>query len=306
MILSRNPLAGVARLATRMGLFALALMAAAAGAEPAAGGKIFLWEVRSGAHSVYVFGSLHVARSDFYPLPKPVEDAYRQADEVVVEVDISDQAKLAKSLPMLTYTAPDSLDQHVSPAVWKQLEAASTASQQDVSTIKPLKPAALASVLMLGVLATHGYDPQAGIDLHFIHEAHTDHKKIVELESIDFQAGILGGLSDEEGDAMLGETLQESRSGELVRAVDQLAAAWKAGDAETVGRLLRESNKDAASKRVFAKLFDERNAPMADRIATIAAGSEHALIVIGAGHLAGQGNVLELLKAKGLQVRQLP
>ena len=45
---------------------------------------------------------------------------------------------------------------------------------------------------------------------------------------------------------------------------------------------------------------------MADKIAALASGPEHALIVIGAGHLAGQNNVLDLLKAKGLQVRRLP
>jgi hypothetical protein len=161
-------------------------------------------------------------------------------------------------------------------------------------------------MLAVSVLAAHGYDPQAGIDLHFLDSAHADGKRIVELETPDFQARILGGMSDADGEAMLSETLEEMRSDDLVRATDDLAAAWKSGDEESVARLLREANKDEASKRLFAKLFDERNPAMADKIAAVASGSEHALVVIGAGHLAGHNSVLELLKAKGLQVRQLP
>jgi hypothetical protein len=287
-------------------LLGLALIACGAGAAAASGGKIFLWEVKSATNTVYVLGSLHVARADFYPLPKAVENAYRQADELVVEIDITDTASIAKSLPLLTYTAPDSLDHHLSPAVWKQVKAASKKNKRDVAALKPLKPATLASMLAVSMLAAHGYDPQAGIDLHFLDSAHADGKRIVELETPDFQARILGGMSDADGEAMLSETLEEMRSDDLVRATDDLAAAWKSGDEESVARLLREANKDEASKRLFAKLFDERNPAMADKIAALASGSEHALVVIGAGHLAGHNSVLELLRAKGLQVRQLP
>jgi uncharacterized protein YbaP (TraB family) len=290
----------------RRGLLGLALAAGAAGAEPAAGAKALLWEVKSATHSVYVFGSMHVARSDFYPLPKAVEDAYRQADELVVEVDISDLAKVSRSIPLLTYAPPDSLDKHVSPQVWKQLEAVSSRSRQDVAALKSLRPATLASALVVGALSEHGYDPQAGVDLHFLASAHADAKRVIELESAEFQAGVLAGLTDDEGDAMLRETLEETQSGELLTNADRLASAWKAGDDEAIARLLREANKDAASKKISSKLFDERNPAMADKIAALASGPEHALIVIGAGHLAGQNNVLDLLKAKGLQVRRLP
>jgi uncharacterized protein YbaP (TraB family) len=285
-------------------LFGLVLVACAAGAEPAAGGKLFLWEVKSATNSVYVFGSMHAAKPDMYPLPQPVEEAYRQADRLVVEADITDQAKVFESFALLTYAPPDSLDKHVSPEVWKQLEA--TPLAQDAATLKTLRPAALASILVVGALAAHGYDPQAGIDLHFLMSAHASAKQVVELESAEFQAGILGSLTDEEGNAMLSETLKGARSGELVREADKVASAWKAGDDESLGRLLREANKDAASKKIYTKLIDERNPAMAEKIAALASGSGHAFVVIGAGHLAGDKNVLELLKAKGLKVRQLP
>jgi uncharacterized protein YbaP (TraB family) len=289
------------------GLLGLALAACAGAAEPPAGGHApLLWEVKSPTNSVYIFGSMHVARQDFYPLPKPVEDAYHRADELVVEVDVTDPSAMARSVPLLTYAPPDSLDQHLTPEVWKEVAAESAESKQDVSLLKPLKPAILASVLVVDTLEKHGYDPKAGIDLHFLTSAHADAKRVVELESAEFQAGVLGGLTDDEGNAMLGDTLEEMRSGELVRSTDQLAAAWKAGDGDAIARLLREANKDPASRKIFAKLFDDRNPAMADKIAALASQPQHAFVVIGAGHLAGENNVLDLLKAKGLQVRRVP
>lgn len=296
----------------RRGLLALGVVTGAAGAalaaspEPAAGGKIFLWEVKSPTNAIYVFGSLHVAKADFYPLPKAVEDAYRQAQELVVEIDATDVTRVSQTLPLLTYAPPDGLDHHVSPEVWKRVEAASRKQDQDLAAFRMLKPAVLASELLVESLASHGYDPQAGIDAHFLWSAREDHKLIVELETPDFQANVLGGLSDADGEAMLSETLNEMGTDELARETDQLAAAWKTGDAETVARLLREANKDEASKKIFKRLFDERNPAMAEKIAAIASSSQKALVVIGAGHLAGTNSVLELLKTKGLQVRQLP
>jgi len=280
--------------------------AAADQAAPAAGGKLFLWQVKSATNSAYVFGSMHTARSDFYPLPKPVEDAYRQADELVVELDITDQAEMFRALPLLMYGPSDSLERHVSPELWKQLRSAAASTGQDPAALGHLKAGALVSGLVLGALSVHGYNPQAGIDLHFLTSAHADGKKVIELETPEFQAGILGGLSDDEGDAMLKETLQEVHNGELVRMTDRIAAAWLAGDADQVASLLRESNHDAASKKIFARLFDERNPAMADKIAELATGPGHAFVVIGAGHLAGENSVLQRLRDKGLQVRQLP
>ncbi|HEX7156164.1 MAG TPA: TraB/GumN family protein [Burkholderiaceae bacterium] len=294
------------RIAARMlaCLLGVAFVACAAAAEAGAGGRIFLWEIKSATNSVYLFGSLHVARPDFYPLPRTVEDAYRQADELVVELDVTDPAKVARGVPLLMYSPPDSLDKHLSPETWKMLEAMTAAAKQDAASLKPLKPALLVSALMMGALASHDYKPQAGIDRHFLQLAHADAKPVVDLETAEFQAAILSGLSDEDGDMMLREMIDELRTGDLLHNIEDLSAAWRAGDVESTARLMHEANKDPASQRLYTKLFDERNGPLADKIASLAAGPKRALVVIGAGHLAGENSVVDLLKAKGLQVRQ--
>ena len=82
-----------------------------------------LWEIKSGKQTAYIFGSIHVAKADFYPLPATVEAAYAQAATVAVEVDIDNPVQMQKATPFLTYGAGDKLENHLTPATWAKLTA---------------------------------------------------------------------------------------------------------------------------------------------------------------------------------------
>jgi len=50
-----------------------------------------IWEVRSEANAVYLLGSIHLGRSDMYPMGPVVEKAYQASKIVVLEADPTDQ-----------------------------------------------------------------------------------------------------------------------------------------------------------------------------------------------------------------------
>jgi hypothetical protein len=169
-----------------------------------------------------------------------------------------------------------------------------------------LKPAMVATGLMIGVVAQQGYDPAQGIDLHFIKRAKKDGKQLVELESLEFQARMLGGLSDEDGDAMLSQTLHSLSNGDAVRDTALMVQAWKAGDAEALATILEETaNKDAGSRKIMKLLLDDRNPAMADQIVALMSAGKKVMIVVGAGHITGKNSITDLLRQRGLQVRQM-
>ncbi|MBL8506911.1 MAG: TraB/GumN family protein [Chitinimonas sp.] len=60
---------------------------------------------------------------------------------------------------------------------------------------------------------------------------------------------------------------------------------------------------DPLSRRLNDKLLGQRNRTMADKIASMAA-ARPPLVVVGAGHLAGDDSVLELLKTRGFRIKQ--
>lgn len=275
-------------------------LAQAADETPANG---ILWEVRSATNTAYLFGSFHLAKASFYPLPVAVQNAYQQADTLAVEVDASDPQFTRKMIPLLTYAAPDKLENHVQKATWESMQKFLGAS---AAQFQSLKPAMVATGMMIGIVAQQGYDPAQGVDLHFIQRAKKDGKQVVELESLEFQARMLGGLSDEDGDAMLSQTLHSLSSGDAVRDTVLMVQAWKAGDAEALATMLEDAaNKDAGSRKLMKLLLDDRNPAMADQIVAMMTAGKKVMIVVGAGHVTGKNSITDLLRQRGLQVRQL-
>jgi uncharacterized protein YbaP (TraB family) len=289
---------------------ALFLSVAVANSAPAiaptpekATAKGILYEVKAATNTVYLFGSIHVGKADFYPLSEAVEAAYRQADVLAVEWDVSDKAAMMKLPPLSMYSPPDRLENHVTAATWQKLKSSMGPAAE---TFRLVKPAFLSMTLMMREYMRQGYDPKMAVDLHFIERASIDKKKIVELEGFELQVGILGGLSDEDGNAMLDQTLDGWRSGEALREIANLVSAWKSGDAARLETLIHDAtNKDAGSKKVWKVLLDDRNVGMTQKIATALEHGDRQFVVVGAGHLVGENSVTNLLKKQGLQVRQI-
>lgn len=281
----------------------LAGMLPAAAQSPSAPAHGVLWEIRSATNTAYLFGSVHLARADFYPLPESVQQAYRQADTLAVELDSDDAQAVAKAMPLLTYAAPDRLQNHLQKATWAQLQRFTG----DATTgLQRLKPAVVATGLMMQVFASQGYDPQQGVDLHFIRRARADRKPVIELESMEFQSRILGGLSDADGDALLAQTLDSLSSGDAVQETAEMVEAWKRGDNEKLVQILQQTAaKDAGSQKMMKLLLDDRNPALAAQISTLMQAGKKLLIVVGAGHIAGQHSITELLQQQGMQVRQI-
>ena len=65
---------------------ALCCFASAGAAPPAAGDgapKHFLWRVTGSKGVVYLLGTIHVGKADFYPLPPIIEDSFKKADRLI-------------------------------------------------------------------------------------------------------------------------------------------------------------------------------------------------------------------------------
>jgi hypothetical protein len=52
-------------------------------------------------------------------------------------------------------------------------------------------------------------------------------------------------------------------------------------------------------------LLDDRNPAMADQIVALMSAGKKVMIVVGAGHITGKNSITDLLRQRGLQVRQM-
>jgi uncharacterized protein YbaP (TraB family) len=288
-------------------LVALAPLAAQApvpAAKPAAE-KHFLWKATAGGHTAWLLGSVHVASEAMYPLAPVIEAAFVASPILVVEADIDllDSGKLqAQILEKGMYPANQSLKGSLPPVLYAKVEKSVPPLGVPLSVADRMRPWLLALTITSLRLQQQGLQPENGIDLHFLKRARGQ-KEIVELESADFQLRLLSGFSDELQRLFLEQTLDDPSSTQ--EEVEKMIRCWRTGDTAGIENLLfAERRKDPALEPVFVKLFDERNGPMAEKIEGYLRSGQGCLVVVGAGHLVGEGGILRRLSDHGITLEQ--
>lgn len=267
--------------------------------------KSFLWKIQSKANTVYVLGSLHFSKREIYPLREEIENAFDQSDFLVVEANVNDirKADVQKLVETAFYPANDTLEKHLSPETYERVKKEMAGLGIPTELINKQKPWFLAMTLVALESIKLGLDPKLGIDMHFLSKAEGK-KKILELESLDYQISVLSGLSDKDQESFLLYTLRDLNI--LEQELDKMIRAWTSGDTKTMESLMTKGVlEDKSLSSIYEKLIDERNKKMASKIENFLKAKETYFIIVGAGHLVGNEGVIELLKRDGYRAEQL-
>ncbi|MBW2443065.1 MAG: TraB/GumN family protein [Deltaproteobacteria bacterium] len=271
--------------------------------QPTATSKNCLWEVKGSSNNVFLLGSLHVLKSDAYPLAKAIDNAYRASPKVVFETDIggmADPAVQARMLSMGLYPEGQSLLQHISAPMRNDLQKRMTNLGLPLEQFARFKPWLLAVTLTTLELQRLGFSPAYGIDVHYFGRARADKKKIDFFESIEYQLSLLGEMGAEDQKAFLGQTLKDLEI--AAEMAGDMMDYWRKGQVDKLYKLLFQSFE--GYPEIEDRLLLQRNQDWAKKIETLLVEPEDVFIVVGAGHLIGPGSVVDLLKQKGYEVRQ--
>jgi uncharacterized protein YbaP (TraB family) len=276
----------------------------------AANDRAFFWEVASERVTVYLLGSIHFADKSFYPLRRVITDAFSRSENLVVELDITsvDQAEYNELLLQGGINKDgNTLRDVISKETWLQLEERLKLLNVDYDAIKQYRPGVLVMQLTAMQMMQLGFDPQHGIDVHFLREALSRSKNIIELETLDQQMSLF--LNAPDGELLLKESLHSlQKSEEMMLA---MIDAWKSGDEIRMSELLFE---DAVTDYpAFADIYDslifERNKQMTIKIKALLqmkpVEKAEYFVVVGAGHLIGQQGIVNALKENGYKVKRL-
>jgi len=265
--------------------------------------KLSLWKVEGKTNALYLFGSIHFLKKDFYPLPQPIEDAYKQSQVVVFEADLGEMESPEMQVKMLQAgRCPEgqTLKESVSKETYAKLESYLTEAGLPAVVFDQLRPWMVAVALVSSEIMKMGYNPEDGVDKYFYGKAKKDKKEVVPLETVDFQLGLFSGLTKQEEDAMLQETLQEISN--FKKDLQGIIDAWKTGDSKALEKFMLDSMKDYPA--LHKKLLIDRNKQWVDKLQKLHASGKTVFVVVGTGHLVGKDSLVDLLSARGLKVRQ--
>ena len=267
----------------------------------------YLWEATSLTNHVYLFGTVHAGRPEWYPLPAAVERAYADSKVLVVEADITNEDGMRKSAEAMTYKPPDSLRNHVKPEDYerfRKLLARYTLAEGQVAQLKPFMAV---SLLVFGEWGRNGFLPQYGVDAYFIRKAKGDLKKIVEIEGVDEQIRLMDSLTEAETRTLFEGTLSALESGLTNEQITGMVGAWQFGDANLMLEIARRYNDQVAGAKEFEEKFIwSRHPEMLAKIEGYLNDSrDRHFIAVGALHLSGPRGLVEQLKKRGYVVKQL-
>lgn len=253
------------------------------------------WQASKGGHTLLILGSIHLGTPDMYPLPERVVNFLKSSDGLVTEIDLNatGQQSITADKQALTREILDNT----------QLTSLSKINRilgYPDKAFFDLPAWQTALTLQVGQLTSLGYKTELGIDNYFTALAATNKIPVFGLESAGYQLGL---FTD---DARISEWLLTNTVDywqENQRISRCLADSWKSGDAAHLASLAEESKiNDFISERFIYK----RNRNWAEKL------SDHQflkdgryLVVVGALHLVGEQNLIQLLKQKGYQIERL-
>ena len=266
--------------------------------------KPFLWELSKGDKTVTLFGSLHIGKPDFYPIPESVIKRFEDSTVLAVEADVTLSETQQACLKLAT--TDEKLETMLSADDFAALSGYIKASNIPDGMVAKRKLWMVNLALVGAELNQLGVDFARGLDIVFLREAKSAKKRIVEVEGGAQQCAALAGATPAETTAALTRFLAAVRQNRMERRLDQMLVAYRAGDGPSLYKVVNEEFGDS-KEGLLAKqrIFDNRHPPMAERIDAYFKSPEKHFVVIGVGHMFGDNNLLEALGKRGIAIKRV-
>lgn len=270
----------------------------------AGGHPVTLWRIAGQTNTVYLLGSIHLLRSADHPLPAIIDAAYRDAEVLVMELDMDDLDPLAtQQLFNRAGVLQDgtTLRDLLGENAYRRAERAARQIDIPIDLLEKTEPWLAAVTVEMMALYRIGFDPMLGVEMYLMSRAAADQKPIEGLEEVEEQLQFLDGLSLQAQRDMLLQTLEDGA--EIAESIDEMVRAWRYGDVAALEHGLLDGI--AAHEELHEALVVNRNRRWVHEIRDMLDDSDDYLVVVGALHLVGEQGVPRLLAGEGIDIAQL-
>jgi len=263
-----------------------------------------VWEVKWGANTLYLGGTVHLLRPADYPLPAEFDLAYGNSSRIYFETDISSMNDLsiqAQMLQQLTYNDERTLKTVLNEAAYTALTAHTEKLGLPMMMLKKFKPGMIVSTLQVLDFQRMGFTPQ-GVDMHFNAKAVADGKYIGQFETIQEQIGFLAAMGEGNESEFILLSLKDLEQTDDLMV--QMLAAWRSGNAAELTKLFVDDMRNEAPE-IYQSLLLERNLNWLPDIEAMLGDADTEFVLVGAAHLIGPEGLVVMLEEKGYQVGHL-
>lgn len=254
------------------------------------------WSAQKGDLHYLILGSVHVGDESMYPLPTAITHFLAKSDGLIIETDVR-KTDGAVYPPATLLTKQVTSEQEAS-----QIARIAKETGLSYEVLMQLPPWQTALSVQMAQFSHLGYNPGDGVDMRLMSKATINNVPVLSLEPLQFQIDMLT-RQPQGGKELLTSILNDYDKGEQL--TDCLINSWKAGDAQ---KLVESADLSSVSDTFTEQFLYQRNRDWATKLdngTILPKPAGRYLVVVGALHLVGKDNLIDLLTQKGFQIAQL-
>jgi uncharacterized protein YbaP (TraB family) len=258
-----------------------------------------LWEVSGNGlnETSYIFGTLHVICPDEFVVFPGVEDALKNSERVILELDISDpQVMIGMQMGMVMKNNMELSD------VLNEDEYAIVANffadslGMNISMFSKVQPFFLISMAIPHMIQCN----PVSYENYFIQMADTLQIDLAGLETLREQLNVFDALTYRQQAEMLLETFTEY--GSKREEFKEMLIYYLSSDLQSLEKLF--DDLDNRFDEFTHRLIKERNERWIGRLDSLM-NEKSSFIAVGAGHLPGENGILKLLRTQGYTIERI-
>jgi len=269
-------------------------------------GEGLLWKLeRAGEPANYLFGTMHIADPRILDLPEAVRAAFDASRLAVFEViiDPQGQAEIAKKMIL---TDGRTLDQLLSPELYRQVLETATTYGMPETMVRLLKPWALIPIFSFPPEQyARVASGEAPLDDWLQKQARAQGIEVQALETLEEQLSLFDDAPEADQVDMLELTVKDRAK--TLTQFDELIAAYLAQDASAIYDQMTDvaDSEEARLSETFEQDFVvARNLRMAERLADKIDGGG-VFVAVGALHLPGEDGLVHLMEQSGYNISRV-
>jgi uncharacterized protein len=170
----------------------------------------------------------------------------------------------------------------------------------ELATFDRFAPWFVAEAISELQLTQLGFEPKNGVEMYFMERARGDGKTVDGLETVHDQISVFQNMSLDTQAEYLLSSLEQAH--DLPKDVDSMVRAWQHGDTRWFeSELQSDLGRDPD---LYQSVLLARNRKWVPKIEALLDSDKNYLVIVGTGHLAGRGSVVDLLKKDGIVATQ--
>ena len=258
-----------------------------------------LWEISGNGleKSSYLFGTIHVTCNA--TLSEHVKDALNKTTQLALEIDMDDPGMQGKIMLNMRMKQNKTLKNFVSEEDFAAIDSLFTKKVgMSVKMLQSMKPSLLSAMFLPSLLDC----PMQSIEGELIKVAKEQKEDIKGLETVASQMEIFDLIPYEDQV----EELLKSVKDNLLRDKENLVKMLEIYDSKNITEMLThmEDDKENNLGKYMDIMLDKRNKNWIPVIIAYAK-EQPTFFGVGAGHLAGENGVIQLLRKEGYTLKPI-